>query len=276
MINPTRLRPRKIQGLLRRSKGDIWITRERDFPIRMRMDFGLLRLGKGESHRITGRAESVAVLLQGQARARWADEEVTVSRRSVFDSGPWTLSAGREQNATIEAVSECEWAIVRTTNSTAQGIRLYRPGDCRAEDRGKGLAQGACRRLVRTIFDFEARPDSAFVIGEVVNLPGRWSSYPPHHHPQPEIYHYRFTEPQGYGHAEIGDDVHRVVSGDTTVIPSGLDHAQVSAPGYGMYYLWIVRHLPNDPYRGFTPTPAHEWMLNPERQGWKPSRRLFR
>ena len=165
---------------------------------------------------------------------------------------------------------------MRTTISDARGSRLYRPADCAAEDRGAGLAQGACRRLVRTIFDYETRPDSSFVIGEVINLPGRWSSYPPHHHLQPEIYHYRFTEPQGYGHAEIGNDVYRVTSGDTTVIPGGLDHAQVSAPGYGMYYLWIVRHLPGKPYRGFTITPEHAWLLDPRRQGWKPSERLFK
>ena len=52
-------------------------------------------------------------------------------------------------------------------------------------------------------------------MGEVVTAPGGWSSYPPHHHEQPEIYHYRFTEPQGYGHAECGDDVFKVRQYDT-------------------------------------------------------------
>ena len=37
------------------------------------------------------------------------------------------------------------------------------------------------------------------VLGEVVNLPGKWSSYPPHHHPQPECYFYRFDKPMGFG-----------------------------------------------------------------------------
>ncbi|HEX2100541.1 MAG TPA: 5-deoxy-glucuronate isomerase, partial [Candidatus Synoicihabitans sp.] len=58
--------------------------------------------------------------------------------------------------------------------------------------------------------------------------------------------------------------------GDTVMIPGGLDHAQVSAPGYGMYYLWIVRHLPRRPYRGFKFTPAHTWLLDPKAQGWQP------
>jgi 5-deoxy-glucuronate isomerase len=104
-----------------------------------------------------------------------------------------------------------------------------------------------------------------------VNYPGRWSSYPPHHHDQPEIYHYRFTDPDGYGHAELGDDVLKVRTNDTVFIPPGLDHGQVSAPGYGMYYLWMIRHLPGNPYTGFTFAKEHQWTLNPKKQGWKPA-----
>jgi 5-deoxy-glucuronate isomerase len=100
-------------------------------------------------------------------------------------------------------------------------------------------------------------------LGEVINSPGKWSSYPPHHHLQPEFYHYRFTLPQGYGHAELGDDILKIRHGDTVEIPGGLDHAQVSAPGYGMYYLWVVRHLPKQPYTGFEFTREHEWVLDP-------------
>jgi 5-deoxy-glucuronate isomerase len=239
------------------------------------MDFGLLKLAARAKHRLVGEAETVAVLLQGRARVNVAGKSAVISRRSVFEQGPFTISLGVGHKAEIESISASEWVVMRTTVSQAQGARLYRPADCADEDRGAGLAQGACRRLVRTIFDHAARPDSAFVVGEVINLPGRWSSYPPHHHPQLEIYYYRFTEPQGYGHAEIGDQVHRVMSGDATVIPGGLDHAQVSAPGYGMYYLWVVRHLPRNPYRGFAVTREHQWLLNPRRQGWKPSARLF-
>jgi 5-deoxy-glucuronate isomerase len=131
--------------------------------------------------------------------------------------------------------------------------------------------QNACLRNVRLIFDRTTRPESNLVLGEVVNYPGRWSSYPPHHHDQPEIYHYRFTAPHGYGHAELGDDVVKVREGDTVVIPPGRDHAQVSAPGYGMYYLWMIRHLPGNPYTGFTFAEEHKWTLDASQQGWRPA-----
>ena len=57
---------------------------------------------------------------------------------------------------------------------------------------------------------------------------------------------------------------------DTLKILARQDHAQVAAPGYGMYYLWIVRHLAGDPYTGFEFSPEHTWMLDPKEQGWEP------
>jgi 5-deoxy-glucuronate isomerase len=98
-------------------------------------------------------------------------------------------------------------------------------------------------------------------VGEVVSLPGRWSSYPPHHHAQPEIYYYRFDPPQGYGHAELGDEVFKVHQHDLLRITAGNDHAQAAAPGYHMYYLWAIRHLDGNPYTGFEYTETHKWTF---------------
>ena len=138
------------------------------------------------------------------------------------------------------------------------------------EHRGRGLLDDTAYRFVRTIFDTRNRPEAKLVLGEVVTLPGRWSSYPPHHHAQPELYHYRFTAPQGYGHCELGDDVVKVKENDTVAIVGGVDHPQVAAPGYGMYYLWIVRHGAQARYTGFSFDDAHTWMLSGTEQGWKP------
>ena len=45
----------------------------------------------------------------------------------------------------------------------------------------------ASTRIVRTIFDLSNATDAKLVLGEVISYPGKWSSYPPHHHPQPEV-----------------------------------------------------------------------------------------
>jgi 5-deoxy-glucuronate isomerase len=215
--------------------------------------------------------ETVWLLLEGKADLAWPGGSATISRASVFDEEPHALHLPPGARLDLSVTSEvAEFAVVRATNDGRFASRLYQPSDVAPEYRGKGLVQDAALRNVRTVFDYSTRPESSFVLGEVVNYPGRWSSYPPHHHEQPEIYHYRFSEPQGYGHSELGEQVLKVRSRDTVRILDGVSHAQVSAPGYAMYYIWIVRHLPGKPYKGFHYDPAHEWVLDPARQGWRP------
>jgi 5-deoxy-glucuronate isomerase len=209
-------------------------------------------------------------MLRGRASASVAGIDARLSRRSLFEEPPSAIHAAPGDEAVIRSEIASEWLAVGARNPRAFASRIYREGDCAREDRGAELAQGACRRLVRTLFDYSTRPESELVVGEVVNFPGRWSTYPPHHHPQAEIYHYRFTRPEGYGHGEIGDAVYKLRNRDTLLIPGGLDHSQVSAPGFGMYYFWVIRHLPRLPYRGFTFTPAYRWLLDPKNQGWTP------
>jgi len=256
------------------------VTRETDSPCGAGVDFGIRQMRRGEEVDIGGPAtsqESVWVLLHGEAEYVWGSQKTCrVQRQSLFEEAPTTLHVDANTRLQVRAVSdEVEWAVIATTNTQRFEPRVYRPEDIEPEYRGSGLAQDACLRNVRLIFDRTRRPDSNLVLGEVINYPGRWSSYPPHHHDQPELYHYRFTGPQGYGHGEVGDKVYRVQQFDTLRIPGGHDHAQVAAPGYGMYYLWIVRHLENKPYEGFEYTPEHAWLLDGEARIWEPAEGPF-
>ena len=268
MNSPPSLYPGPRAGF---SPGFTPITRADDSGFAKGIDFGVLKPAKGEVLSETNPQETVWVLLHGAAELTFGGTRETVARASLFDEPPTALHLGPGTPVTLRALSDdTEWAVVRVAHTASFAPRLYRPADLSPEYRGAGLVQDACLRNVRLIFDRTTRPESNLVIGEVVNYPGRWSSYPPHHHVQPEIYHYRFTAPGGYGHAELGDNVVKVGAHDTVVIPPDLDHAQVSAPGYGMYYLWIIRHLPGNPYTGFTYTKEHQWTLDPAQQGWMP------
>ncbi|MDE0767866.1 MAG: 5-deoxy-glucuronate isomerase [Opitutaceae bacterium] len=235
------------------------------------MDFGIKVQSLGEVIDEASAKESVWLLISGEAKITLDGAEQTVKRDSIFNEAPTAIHVGPDTPIRIESLSEkVEWAVTRTTNDRKLKPTIYTPDTLSPEFRGTGLVQDACLRNVRLIFDYDTNPEANLVIGEVVNYPGRWSSYPPHHHDQPEIYHYRFTKPQGYGHAELGDDVFKVQQNDTMVIPPQLDHAQVSAPGYGMWYLWVIRHIDGNPYTGFEFTKDHEWTLNANDQGWKP------
>jgi 5-deoxy-glucuronate isomerase len=102
---------------------------------------------------------------------------------------------------------------------------------------------------VRSAIADASAPHSALVLGEVINRPGCWSSYPPHHHPHPEIYHYRFLPEAGFGYCEEGEQVYKVRHRDTVVLSPGLTHPQTSAPGYTMVYLWTMPHLEGNRFR---------------------------
>jgi 5-deoxy-glucuronate isomerase len=252
-------------------RGLTWVTREGEPELDTGIDFGIHRMARGEpAHERTAK-ETAWVLFSGQAEVEVEGRRVSVARGSLFEEAPTVVHVPAGASVRIEPTSEeVEWAVVRATNPVAFAPRVFFPQDIQDELRGKGLMQEAAVRTVRLAFDAQNRPEAALVVGEVVSYPGRWSSYPPHHHAQTELYHYRFTLPQGYGHAELGEAVHKVRQYDTVKILGGLDHPQVAAPGYGMFYLWVVRHLPGNPYRGFEFSEEHRWMLDARQQGWRP------
>ena len=251
--------------------GHTEITREGETRLDTGVDFGIHRFRSGEAFEETHPKETAWLLLDGEADVEGGSERARVQRASLFDEAPTVLHVpGGTRVALRTHARGSEWAVVRAANERRFAAKLFRAEELKPEYRGEGLVQGTSLRNVRLVFDDTNRPEANLVLGEVVNYPGRWSSYPPHHHPQAEIYHYRFTLPQGYGHAELGDEVHKVRSYDTIKILDGVSHAQVSAPGYGMYYIWVVRHLPGNRYTGFRFTEEHQWVLDPANQGWQP------
>ncbi|MEI3362668.1 MAG: 5-deoxy-glucuronate isomerase, partial [Oscillospiraceae bacterium] len=87
---------------------------------------------------------------------------------------------------------------------------MYTPDKVQVEHKGfGGELMGCMSREIKTFFDLDNAPFSKMVLGEVLNLPGKWSSYPPHHHPQPEVYFYRFDYPDGFGAGFANGEISR-------------------------------------------------------------------
>ena len=196
------------------------------------------------------------------------------SRYSVFDQEPVGFMVSKNSKVCVENLGAIAEIIeIKTFNPRDFKPQYIFPSNVTIEERGKGLLGNTAYRLVKTIFDKKNAPDSNLVIGEVVNLPGRWSSYPPHHHLQPEIYFYKFQPKQGYGFAQMGDEAVKVKHNDAIKILNGIDHPQVAAPGYVMWYLWVIRHLPDNPYLGFEYNLEHQWTLDKKAKIWQPRKR---
>jgi 5-deoxy-glucuronate isomerase len=117
-------------------------------------------------------------------------------------------------------------------------------------------------------------PSKHLYIGEAFVASGKHASYPPHRHDfdnvpeevdMEEIYFFRFDPKQGYGIQKIYTDDRSidvtctVEQDDTTLIPEGY-HPVINAPGYTMYYLWIMA---GKNYRKFKSVidPNHKWIL---------------
>jgi 5-deoxy-glucuronate isomerase len=248
-----------------------WVTSHGEEEDPTGIGFGVLKLRAGEEKECTFTEETAYLLMQGEAVLTFSGRVHKVARTSLFDESPTCLHAGTATKVVIKAVKDTEFTLYQCANSDPFEPRMIWPDHVPNEHRGKGQVGDTCLRFVRTIFDGSSAPKAAkLVLGEVVTMPGRWSSYPPHHHPQPEIYHYRFTKDQGYGHAELGDTVLKVKQYDSVKIFDGYDHAQCAAPGYGMYYSWVIRHLPQCSYTVPEFTEDHIWTQKNEAIFWSP------
>ncbi len=232
------------------------------------MDFGILRLAAGQVWRSSPGRERAFLLLTGSLELAWDGGSARASRRSFFDEAPWCLSLPAGASATLTAVEEAEVSVHATENPRSFPPRLFTPEECRSEERGKGTMRETSTRIVRTIMEDPRAAWSNLVLGEVITWPGKWSSYPPHHHPQPEIYHYRIQPEQGFGLTAIGEEGLVLHHRDTVVIPAGAVHPHAAAPGYALFYVWVIRHLDGARYGVPTFVPEHTWVTDPNADIW--------
>lgn len=235
----------------------------------MLMDFFVVRLRRGEAYRDAAPLEKALLLVQGAVRLEWPQGSHEQARGNCFDDPPTALHADADTPVSVTCLSdECEVNVLRTDNERRFPARLYLPADTPDEFRGAGLMHETSTRIVRTIFDYTTAPYANLVLGEVIGFPGKWSSYPPHHHPQPEIYYYKLNPSGGFAYAELGEEVVKVRDSDAVFIEPGLTHPHCTPPGYALWYLWGIRHLPGAPYITPTFVPEHLWVQVPDAAYW--------
>lgn len=209
-----------------------------------KMDFGMLTLEADDSYQFDEAKECVFTLLAGEVIFHFEGKKERARRDSCFHENPAVLHVPSNTRVVITCLEgKAEVLVQAAKNNKRFSARLLRTEDllCPAEMRGAGSMNEASTRIVRTFFDRSTCPQTNFFIGEVVAYPGKWSSYPPHFHKEPEVYFYRFLPDNGYGFAEIGDEVLKVRNNDLNGMPENQTHSQAAAPGYAEYYLWVIR-----------------------------------
>jgi len=256
----------KLEGMKR---GYNEITNMETKAPEMLMDIGIQKIEKGQTAVCFDQEKETAfLLLNGRVAFQWEESEAAGSRASLFDENPTVLHVPKNTQVQLKALTDSEVLIQKTTNPASFASRLYRPEDCISEMLGENVWNDMARRIIRTVFDYKNAPYSNMVLGEVINYPGKWSSYIPHGHDQPEVYYYRFLNDSGFGAGFIGDDVYKIVDNSALCIPGGPTHPQVTAPGYPMYYCWMIRHLENNPWVGRKNDGRYEWLLEKDVKIW--------
>ena len=230
----------------------------------MLMDIRVKLLKSGESFEICSPdCETAVLLLAGSVDFIFDGKTESASRRSPFLDNATAVHFSKGQKLVINAKSDSRMIIEQTDNENDFGFHYYTPDDLTVQHFGANQWDGTADRFVLTVFDYENAPYSNLVLGEVFHKPGCWTSYPPHYHPQPEVYYYEFEKPQGFGVGFNGDDCYKVEDGGCLCITSMHTHQQAAAPGYKMCYIWMIRHLENDPWvKTRIDAPEHKWLLD--------------
>lgn len=235
------------------------------------INLALADLAAGEELELDGGAETAVVVLSGRVEAA-ADGTVLGTaggRSSVFDGPADAVYGPPGSTLRLRALDGPAQVAVTSAQASADGAPPPRILPV-AEQRIAEVGAGNWSRTVRTILGPE-HPAQRLLLGETINPPGNWSSYPPHRHDRndpprevelEEVYLFRVDPPGGFGiQVRYDDEGHEeaflVRNDDVAAIGSGF-HPVVAASGYSLYYLWALAGDGREmmPYLD----PAHAWV----------------
>lgn len=228
----------------------------------MLMDITLYQMSKDDSKTINlNDKETAILLLSGKLELKWLDRSEIISRKDVFSEGASCLHIPKGVKVKIKSLEESEILVQSTINNKDFESKLYKPQDIQSFVSCEGRWENTAVRDVKTVFDYSNAPYSNMVIGEVIARQGRWWSYIPHNHPQPEVYYYKFQRSEGFGACFIGETAYTIKDGSYGAFDGGLNHPQVTAPGYPMYCCWMIRHLDDNPWTDRIDDERYTWLV---------------
>ncbi len=228
----------------------------------------------------TGSREAVLTIFEGKCSIEimTADKELSYrsigDRRDVFSGKPTMIYLPPDVEYRIVAESTVEIGISMAPSTSDSPPILVKP----EEVVEASVGSWNWRRIVRTSIGENVKAQK-LLVGETINPPGNWSSYPPHKHdkkslseaPLEEVYFFKVKPPNGFGIQRIYtppddedpfDEIFLIENNDAVVIPRGY-HPVVAAPGYQLYYLWVLAGEERK-YGAWSDDPNHSWLRNCE------------
>lgn len=229
----------------------------------------LAELGPGESLDNTSDDEVLVVVLSGVVDVEVDGQPLGSAggRVNVFE-GPGDavyVPPGSALRLTATSAAELAIASAPLDNLSPGKARVIRPVDQEIAQRG----DANWSRSVRTILG-PSDDAGRLLVGETINPPGNWSSYPPHKHDThnpphevqlEEVYLFKVSPEGGFGIQLLYDDDRNdafiVCDNDVAAIKSGY-HPVVGAPGYSLYYLWVMAGIGRQMIPALDP--QHAWV----------------
>jgi 5-deoxy-glucuronate isomerase len=232
----------------------------------------LAQLAVGEVFESPCERETVVVVLSGVVDVEVDGRPLGQAggRSNVFEGPGYAVYAPPKTALRVVAVKAASLAVATAPagDGAAVPARMIKPADQRLGEVGSGNWS----RTVRTMLGPE-HAAGRLLLGETINPPGNWSSYPPHKHDRQappeevrleEVYLFKVDPAGGFGvqvHYEDGlQEAFVVKDDDVAVIRTGY-HPVVAAPGYSLYYLWIMAGEGRQMIPHFDPD--HAWVQEP-------------
>lgn len=215
--------------------------------------FGYVQLNAGEQFVLKEdeKYERCIVLLKGKCTVKINDRQTEQIgfRASVFIDKAWAVYLGIQDSVFIQADIPSEFAVCSVPADEKFPAQVICPEKVREVVRGENA-------YMRKVFDIVPPdfPAQRMIVGETLNPPANWSSFPPHKHDcergdeeaaLEEIYYFRTNPSDGFGYQRIYDETKNidiplsVKDHSVVLIPYGY-HPVAAAPGYALYYLWVL------------------------------------
>ncbi|MFI5273000.1 MAG: 5-deoxy-glucuronate isomerase [Ktedonobacterales bacterium] len=222
----------------------------------------------------TGNQEAVVTVLSGTVSLQMSGfpERTLGHRADLFSGGPTYLCLPPQTTYQLRALTKmADLLVFQTPADGGEAVHVVGPDDSPPRVVGAG-------NWSRTVWPGTASlpVTRRLLVGETVNPPGNWSSYPPHKHDvdnpprealYEEVYFFSIKPAGGFGIQRIYErrraadalqEVFVIEDGDTVIIPRGY-HPVVAAPGYQLGYVWaLCGH--GRTYGAWTDDPAHAWL----------------